>query len=138
MVKIIGGTGPFAEVGYAAVQTSEGDYVVAGFSANFNNSVYLIKLDPLVTVRWSKTITGFSNDAATSLIVASDNTLVLAGYTFSFSHTPSVPSMLIAKLDHAGRYLWLFGTLGESTLFPTNTIVTDPAPAMYFLTTQFH
>jgi hypothetical protein len=134
--RSVGGTGPGTEVGYAAVQTNGGDYVVAGFSANFNSSAYLIKLDPQGNVRWSKTITGFSQDFATSIIEASDNTLVLAGYTLSFSHTPSVPSMLIAKLDTQDDACG-YTTLRESTLFPTNSIVTEPTPAIYTLATQF-
>jgi hypothetical protein len=131
--RSIGGNGGWNDIGYSAVQTIDGDYVVAGFSPSFNSSIYLNKLDQQGTLIWSKTITGSSSDFATSLIVTSDNTLAFAGFTYSFSHTPSVPSMLIAKLDHQVNSCNYMSSQ-ESTIFPTNSLVSDPTPAVYNLT----
>ncbi|MFZ8804522.1 MAG: MopE-related protein, partial [Candidatus Calescibacterium sp.] len=84
--KTIGGSGD--DVAYSIIQSSDGGYVVAGYTSSFGAGwdwdIYVVKLDSEGDVVWTKTIGGSSYDVATSIIQSSDGGYVVAGWTSSF------------------------------------------------------
>ena len=72
--------------------------------------MYLIKLDSLGSLKWSKTIGGPKEETAYSVIQTKDKGYALAGYTGSFSSGPD--NMYMVKLDSTGVLKWT-RTLGN-------------------------
>ena len=77
-------------------QTSDGGYILAGTSdsdaggdktendrgtADQKGDFWIIKISSNGTKQWDKTIGSTSNDILTSMVVASDNSILLGGYT---------------------------------------------------------
>ncbi|KAA9325699.1 T9SS type A sorting domain-containing protein [Adhaeribacter soli] len=89
----------------AITQTSDGGYVVTGYSNTwlFNADktsrrggmdIWTLKLDSLGTRVWDQATGGAENDGATSMIIAKDGGLILAGESRSnISHDKSEPNL---------------------------------------------
>lgn len=77
--KVFGGSGyDFAS---SVQQTSDGGYILAGFTASYgagSNDAWLIKTYPNGTQQWSKTFGGSGYDSASSVQQTSDNGYILA------------------------------------------------------------
>ncbi|MCX6824873.1 MAG: T9SS type A sorting domain-containing protein [candidate division SR1 bacterium] len=81
------------EVANAVQQTSDGGYIVAGWSNsnNFNVSTprpgaedyWIVKLDPSGTILWEKSLGGTNNERATAIQQTSDGGYIVAGYSLS-------------------------------------------------------
>lgn len=83
--RTAGGSGD--EVAQSIAQTSDGGYIVAGFTNSFGAGlydIYVVKLDAGGTYQWSKTAGGDSLDGAFSIIKTMDGGYEAAGYTNSF------------------------------------------------------
>lgn len=83
--KIYGGTNQ--DIAYSIKTTSDGGYIVAGYTDSFGAGgwdAYLIKLDPNGLVVWSKTYGGAGDDAATDVQQTTDGGYVFSGWTDSF------------------------------------------------------
>jgi phage-related tail fiber protein len=82
--KTIGGS--YGDGAYSIIQSSDGGYVVAGWTSSFGagSGVYVVKLDSSGNVLWTKTIGGSDHDFAYSIIQSSDGGSVVAGETSSF------------------------------------------------------
>jgi len=103
--KTIGG--PEIEEGNSLLQTSEGGYVIAGYTASFGAGkadVYLVKLDANGNIQWTKTIGGKDEDVGTSLIQTSDSGYAIAGVTKSFGAGKA--DVYVVKLDANGNLQW--------------------------------
>jgi hypothetical protein len=75
------------DVAFSIIQSSDGGYVVAGWTNSFGaggDDMYVVKLDSSGNVQWTKTIGGSNWDEAYSIIQSSDGGYVVAGYTSSF------------------------------------------------------
>jgi len=73
--------------GYSVQQTSDGGYVVAGFTMSFgagNDDVYLLKTDSSGDTLWTRTYGGSDHDAGSSVQQTSDGGYIIAGFTGSF------------------------------------------------------
>ena len=114
--KTIGGS--LTDVAYSIVQSSDGGYVVAGWTLSFGEyyygsyyaNFYVVKLDSSGNVMWTKTIGGSNDDRVYSITQSSDGGYVVAGYTGSFgAHT----DIYVVKLDSAGNVVWT-KTIGGS------------------------
>jgi hypothetical protein len=74
------------DVGYALRQTSDGGFIVAGYSAYpddpSNRDVYLVKLDSLGAQQWEKRYGGAGRDEAYDVqVLAGGSGFILTGYT---------------------------------------------------------
>jgi hypothetical protein len=110
--KTIGGS--LTDVANSIIQSSDGGYVVAGWTASFgagSYDFYVVKLDAGGNVLWTKTIGGSNDDRARSIIRSSDGGYVVAGYTSSFGAGSA--DIYVVKLDSGGNVQWT-KTIGGS------------------------
>jgi hypothetical protein len=114
--KTIGGSS--YEWANSIIQSSDGGYVIAGYTESFGEGgdMYVLKLDSVGNVQWTKTIGGGNDDVAISIIQSSDGGYVVAGYTESFKYSQGAGGydMYVVKLDSSGNVLWT-KTIGGSS-----------------------
>jgi len=83
--KTFGGTE--SDWAYSVQQTSDGGYVLAGYTESYgagDGDAWLIKTDSNGNKEWSKTFGGTEADGARSVQQTSDGGYILAGYTRSY------------------------------------------------------
>jgi len=92
--------------GNCVLETSDGGYVIAGFTESFGaggRDVYLIKTDEGGDTLWTRTLGDTYHDAATAVAETSDGGYVVTG-------TWSIPQVTfdayVVRLDVAGNVLW--------------------------------
>jgi uncharacterized delta-60 repeat protein len=102
--RAIGGTNN--DVAYSIQQTSDGGYIVAGWTASFGagGDALIIKLNSSGNIQWSRAIGGTNNDGAESIQQTSDGGYIVAGYTYSFG--AGNYDALIVKLNSSGNIQW--------------------------------
>jgi hypothetical protein len=119
--KTIGGGGE--DIANSIIQSRDGGYVVAGYTASFGAGgcdIYVVKLDSSGNVEWTKTIGGGSWDEARSIIQSNDGGFVVAGWTSSFGAGSF--DMYVVKLDSSGNVQWT-RTIGGSSNEVANSII---------------
>jgi hypothetical protein len=70
------------DLGYSVIQSTDGGYVIAGYTNSFgagNNDVYLVKTDATGNMQWNKTYGGTFDDDGLSVVQSSDSGYVIAG-----------------------------------------------------------
>jgi len=92
------------EEAYSAQQTSDGGYVLAGWTNIINGSL-LVKIDSSGDVQWAKAYRISYDDAAYSVQQTSDGGYVLAGWTNFWSGGNNFDAFLI-KTDASGNVQW--------------------------------
>ena len=117
---------------YSVQQTTDGGYIVAGFSASNNgdvtgnhfssNDYWVVKLDTGGNIQWQKSLGGSSDDVAYSVRQTTDGGYVVAGRSESINgdvtgHHGSVFcwDYWIVKLDSAGILQWQRSLGGTDT-----------------------
>jgi uncharacterized delta-60 repeat protein len=103
--KTYGGT--IGEYARSVQQTSDGGYIVAGYTASFgagNGDFFLIKTDANGNIQWAKTYGGIYTDSATSVQQTSDGGYIVAGYTASFGAGNG--DFFLIKTDANGNIQW--------------------------------
>ncbi|MCC6012604.1 T9SS type A sorting domain-containing protein [Candidatus Caldipriscus sp.] len=103
--KAYGGTS--VDVAYSVQQTSDGGYIVAGYTASFGAGgydIFLIKTDANGNVIWAKTYGGTDWDVAHSVQQTSDGGYIVAGYTDSFG--AGGYDIFLIKTDANGNVIW--------------------------------
>ncbi len=91
--------------GYSVQQTTDGGYIVAGWTDSFGNDlqVYLIKTDALGDTLWTRTYGGITAEWGHSVQQTTDGGYIVAGYTTSFGNGYQV---YLVKTDALGDTLW--------------------------------
>jgi uncharacterized delta-60 repeat protein len=101
---------------YSVQQTSDGGYIVAGYTFSFGAGYadfFLIKTDANGDVQWAKTYGGIYSDWAYSVQQTSDGEYIVAGYTESFG--AGNYDIFLIKTDAFGNIQWA-KTYGEINL----------------------
>jgi len=105
--KTFNGTANKHDGANSIVQTTDGGYVVAGYTMNSNDSedVWVLKLDGSGNQSWVKTFNGTanSNDYGYSIVQTSDGGYAVAGYT---TNSNGYYDVWVLKLDASGNQSW--------------------------------
>jgi len=116
--KSLGGSG--TDVAYSIQQTSDGGFIVAGYSGSNDSDVtgnngsddyWIVKLSPVGDTIWQKSLGGSGADVATSIQQTSDGGFIVAGVTSSNDgdmsgiHHGGIDYCII-KLNSTGNILW--------------------------------
>jgi len=99
-----GGTG--SERANSLIQTSDGGYAIAGYTASYgagSDDAFLAKYDSAGTLSWSRTWGSAWIDQANSLIQTSDGGYAMAGGT---DYDGVSTEAFLAKYDSAGTLSW--------------------------------
>ena len=122
--KSLGGSN--YEEAHSIQQTSDGGYIVAGFSFSYDYEVtghhsfsgsddyWIVKLDAIGNIQWEKSFGGTSNDEAYAVQQTSDGGYIVAGFAYSSDgdvighHGPNggLPDYWILKLNTIGDIQW--------------------------------
>ncbi len=106
--KNFGGTS--ADRGYHALETRDGGYIMAGYTASIgagNDDMYLVKTDAVGNLAWQKTFGGTGRDYGHSLCQTQDDGFLITGYTLS--------------TGAGGDDVWLVKTTPDGTLETSRT-----------------
>jgi hypothetical protein len=128
--KTYGGTGQDGAL--SVQQTSDGGYIVAGYTASFGAGsfdVFLIKTDANGDTIWDKTYGGTNSDNALHVQRTSDGGYIVAGFTYSFGAGSA--DIFLIKTDANGN----IGSCGivKDTSPTVNTVsprVATPSPSV--------
>jgi hypothetical protein len=100
--------GSARDVGRSVQQTTDGGYIVAGFTLSFGADdyfdVYLIKTDSIGDTLWTRTYRGSNHDLAWSVQQTTDGGYIVCGETYSFG--AGLNDIYLIKTDSDGDTLW--------------------------------
>ena len=108
--------GPTYDEGYSVIQTSDGAYLVGGYTGSFGaglNDFLVSKIDPVGNPSWTRTVGGTDSDEAEAVIQVWDGSFVVAGGARSFGSGNNY-DILVSKLDPAGNHIWASKLGGNS------------------------
>ena len=91
------------DMGESVCQLADGSYVIGGATRSYgagNYDVWLIKIDSVGNMLWSKTFGGTSYDYGHSVNLTDDGGFVASGYTYSFGAGSG--DMYVIKTDSTG------------------------------------
>jgi hypothetical protein len=92
---------------FSVQQTSDGGYILAGYTSSFGAGgydIFLIKTDANGNISWAKTYGGTSYDGAHSVQQTSDGGYIVAGLTYSFG--AGGYDIFLIKTDANGNISW--------------------------------
>ncbi len=103
--KTYGGEGD--EAGFSIQETSDGGYIIAGFTSSYgagDNDVYLVKTDVDGEILWTSTFGGSYDDIGFSVQEVCDGSYIVAGFSYSFGAGHN--DIYLLKTDKYGNELW--------------------------------
>ncbi|HOP95119.1 MAG TPA: Ig-like domain-containing protein [Dictyoglomaceae bacterium] len=92
---------------YSVQQTTDGGYIVAGYTVSIENGyddVYVLKLDSDGKLLWEKTYGGTYSDWAYSIQQTNDGGYIVAGWTYPYG-SGNIDAYIL-KLDSDGELEW--------------------------------
>jgi len=95
------------ECGTALVELGDSSLVFTGYTNSYGSGGYdgiIYRVDKLGNILWQKTFGGLDWDFANSLVLSSDNHILVCGSTFSFGR--GLTDGFILKLDLNGNQVW--------------------------------
>jgi hypothetical protein len=96
------------DLAYSMVVTSDGGYVLAGYTDSFDagtgRDFWLVRADASGKMLWNKTYGGTEADVAQSLVATSDGGYALAGSTMSFG--AGQKDFWLVVTDGSGNVVW--------------------------------
>ncbi len=98
--------GDSIEVGYSVHQTTDGGFIVAGYTRSFGAGgmdYYLVKTDAAGNAEWTKTYGGTGDDIAKSVRQTSDGGYIIVGQSETGIN---LEDTYLVKTDSAGDTLW--------------------------------
>ncbi len=119
--KVIGGSG--YDEALSVQQTTDGGYIIAGFTASFGvvgHDVLLVKTNDLGDTLWTKTIGGNDYEWSYSVQQTTDGGYITAGYTGSFG--AGAEDIWLIRLGPSGV------AESERATMPTIFVVNQPNP----------
>lgn len=147
------------DMGESVCQLADGSYVIGGATRSYgagNYDVWLIKIDSVGNMLWSKTFGGTSYDYGHSIALTNDAGFIASGYTYSFGAGNG--DMYVIKTDSTGsldveenrtvtnNYIYTYTTIFNGPLqFPTDKpfkifditgrqiYTINPTPGIYFI-----
>lgn len=113
--------GPGLDHGYEMIKTADGGYALLGESDSLGSDIFMIKVDALANLQWSKKFgTPNSDDYASSLVQTSDGGfLVIGTYT---DPTFSLRAWLL-RLNSSGDTIWTKKYYDASSSLQTGSYV---------------
>lgn len=121
--KCYGGSGP--DYATCIKQTSDGGYIIAGYSASVDgqvsnnhgdNDYWIVKIEPSGDIQWENSYGGSNDDEAQSIDQTSDGGYIVAGYSNSndgdVTENHGQYDYWVIRLDSIGALIWQksFGT----------------------------